>query len=313
MPVAVKANSIDLDALVDRMLGDNATFFQQYWRKRPFFAPAAGLDCIDAYGINNFLADMVRTQHSPFVAVKAKNGERVFSKHHTAEALRNKVRGGAVSSMKISKTWHHTMPDSWLWMRGLFVSLCRAVAMFYMNPARSEDVDVFLAGPQSSLGAHFDMTDVFTLQLFGERRWIIDEEVQLENVRSQVRDPNWSSDHELNFQSSTREFVLRPGDALYVPAYAVHRVMGVNWSVSLSLGLRTFNEIDIVEHLLERIHLARYMELGPVASLPDTLGDEHAEAKLEVVRRVRALLAQIEGATVAAMLKPLTLPSSFDN
>jgi ribosomal protein L16 Arg81 hydroxylase len=301
-------DTVTLDAVIGRMLGDLPTFLRENWRKRPFYSQGADAAGAIQYGIEQFLTDMVATQPVPYIAVRAKNGQRVFSTHKTAEELRTAVQDGGVCSMKTSKLWHMEMPESWSDMRGLFASLCRAVAMIYMSPPRSEDVDIFLAGPDSCLGTHFDTTDVFTLQLFGERKWLYEDKLSLEGILELGRDPSWNPAKEIGFREPTREVTLRPGDALYVPGYSVHRVTGVTWSVSLSLGLRAFNEIDVLEHLLENIRLKRYMSYPPFPGFPESLDPEHAEAKMELMRRVRALLTQMEGLALAFLLTPLSLP-----
>jgi ribosomal protein L16 Arg81 hydroxylase len=301
-----------LDSIVGRMLGDAPTFFKEHWRKRPLYTPGAGADCAGVYGVEQFLTDIVETQPIPYLSVSTRNGKRFFTKHTTAEDLQSAVLAGGVSAIKASKLWHGPVPKSWTWMRALFGSLCRTVVMTYMTPARSEDVDIFLAGPQSQLGTHFDTTDVFTLQVYGERKWTMDEEVHLDSVLEFARDRNWYPAKEIDFQGSTREITLRPGDTLYVPAYGVHHVTGVSWSVSLSLGLRAFNEIDFVEYLLEAIRLSGYMSYPPVASVAESAGECHAEAKLELMQRIRSLLGQVEGLALATLLAPLKLPTVFD-
>jgi ribosomal protein L16 Arg81 hydroxylase len=106
--------------------------------------------------------------------------------------------------------------------------------------------------------------------------------------------------------------VLHAGDTLYVPAYTVHRVTGVSWSVSLSLGLRAFNEIDVVEHLLERLRMSSYLKYPPFAGAPESLESDHAAAKLDLMQRVRTMLQQMEGLAVAFLLTPLRLPPALD-
>lgn len=294
------------------MLGDYHEFFETYWRKRPLYVENAGVEYAESYKVGQFLADVAATQPRPYLAVATQEGTRVFKKCVSVEELRQAVEHGSVSAIKASKLWHQRMPESWTWMRMLFGSLCRAVAMMYMSSSKSEDVDIFLAGPNSSLGTHFDTTDVFTLQICGERKWEIDEEVKLDRVLTIAGNPEWFPAKEIEFQSPTREFTLRPGDTLYVPAYGVHRVTGVSWSISLSLGLRAFNEIDYVEHLLEGIRLTRYLSYPPVRSFPALCEEDHAIAKEELLRRVRALLYQIESVAFANLLIPLHLPSDLN-
>lgn len=302
-----------LDSIVGGLLGDPATFFGEYWRRKPRYAPEVARNCAGMYGVDQFLADMVETQSAPYICVSARDGRRFFSKHATAEELRSAVLAGGISAIKASRVWHGATPASWIWMRTLFGRLCRHVAMLYMSPARSEDVDIFLAGPQSGLGTHFDTTDVFTVQLWGERKWTVDKDLHLDNILHLTREPGWYPAREIDFQSATCEFTLRPGDGLYVPAYSVHRVEGVSWSVSLSLGLRAFNEIDFVEHLLEAIRLTGYANYPPVSSFAESLGECHVEAKLELMRRIRSLLSELEGMSLTSLMSPLTIPTVLES
>jgi ribosomal protein L16 Arg81 hydroxylase len=301
----------ELDRLIERMLGDTETFFSKYWRKEPHFAPGAAAALRHGYDVEQFLADMVATQSVPYLSVGARDGNRYFTKHETAQSLRDSVGEGGVCAVKMSKIWHGQMPPSWGWMRALFGSLCRRASMLYLSPGRTEDVDMFLAGPNSQLGTHFDTTDVFTLQLFGERKWTVDQDTRVDQVLGFSRSPDWYPAKEIDFTGPTREFTLRPGDALYVPAYSVHRVTGVTWSVSLSLGLRAFNELDVVEQLLETIRLTSYPDFRPLASVPESVLDAHVDAKLGLVHRVRALLQKLEAVTVLRAAAPLAVPETL--
>jgi ribosomal protein L16 Arg81 hydroxylase len=196
-------------------------------------------------------------------------------------------------------------------MRALFGSLCRAVTMTYMSPKRSEDVDLFLASGQSGFGTHFDISDNFTIQLFGERRWTVDNETHPDRSLEIMRGRHFHPAQEVTFQGPTHDVILRPGDAFYVPAYSMHRVTGVSWSVSLSLGLRSFKAIDLVEHLLDAVRGTRYLADAPVASFPEAAGEDHVQAKLDLMQRVRELLRQMEGLALATLLAPLQLPEHF--
>lgn len=183
-------------------------------------------------------------------------------------------------------------------MRTLFDSLRDKVCMTCLDPSRTEDTDLFFAGPQSEIGAHFDATHVFTLQLFGARAWTIEQDVRLEE---RLRTTDRGRGREARLGEPTISVTLRAGDALYVPAYAVHRVTGVDWSVALSFGLRCFNEIDVVSHLLER---SPFTLAPPVPTAPASQIDAHAMAKITLARRLRALVAQLEADADALTLGP---------
>ena len=82
---------------------------------------------------------------------------------------------------------------------------------------RIDDVMVSFAAPGGSVGAHVDQYDVFLLQAQGHRRWQIDDRP----------DPpvHYRLDTELRLLQRfepTHEWVLGPGDMLYLPPGVPH-------------------------------------------------------------------------------------------
>lgn len=302
----------DPEAVVARMLGDRTHFAREYWRRVPRLA--GGVNAGINYGVEDYLRDLGRTHPRPYISVSSRDGIRRFGRHDDLEGVRAAVDAGSVTAMKLSRFWHGPgVPEAWTQMRSLFGALFRAVGMLYLSPQRSEDVDLFMAGPRSQLGTHFDTTDVFTVQLLGERRWTFEHRADPAAVLALTRSPDWYPAREVPFLGPATEVVLRPGDALYVPAYCVHRVEGVSWSVALSLGLRAVNEIDVVEHLLELIRLQHFADYSPLPSACDADEEAHLAARLELVARARTLLARLEGAALAAALEPLRLPADLSH
>src|ERR1700730_16522427 len=210
----MKMDQAALDAIVERMLAP-ADFFTQYWCKRPLYTPGAGRDCAGCYGVEDFLVDMAATQKSPHLVIGVRNGERSYTYLATVEEVRRAVELGDVAPMRISLTWHEpNIPERWRWMRALFGTICRAACMIYMSPSRSENVDLFLAGPTSRLGMHYDSSHTFTLQLYGERKWVVEDAVRLEEKLAAGRSPDFDPEKEVALQEPAQEITLRPGDAL---------------------------------------------------------------------------------------------------
>jgi ribosomal protein L16 Arg81 hydroxylase len=275
-------------------------FAQEYWGRKPHFQPGgAKALCVHGYDVDAFLRDLALVQAPPFVTARLCADGREFARHATLQELRAAVEAGGVASIKLSDVWlRGAGPETLRWMRALFDALRDAVCMTYLDPMRSEDTDLFLAGPRSQIGAHVDATHVFTFQLFGERAWTIEQDVALDARLRAARAPGYNRNCEAPLNGPTTNVVLRPGDALYVPAYAVHRVTGVDWSVALSLGLRCINEIDVVAHLLDQLpaHVA-----PPVPTAPVTAGDAHVAAKIELAQRLRKLVARLDDDAAALM------------
>lgn len=298
-------NRLALERVVNDLLPEN--FLQQYWSRKPCFRPGAAkaLYALD-YGVDAFLDDLAATQPPPFVTARLRGEDREYARHATLAELRAAVEVGGVASIKLSDFWRDGGDlENRRWMRALYGKLCNALCMTYLDQLRSEDTDLFLAGPQSQIGAHFDATHVFTLQLFGERAWTVEQDVRLDERLRTTRTPGYVRTREAALREPSMQFMLRAGDALYVPAYAVHRVTGVDWSVALSLGLRCINEIDVVAHLLEQLPSALF---SPVPTAPASAGDAHLAAKIELVTRLRGLIAHLECDAETFISQPLRTP-----
>jgi hypothetical protein len=281
-------SQLELQSIVRNVLTDG--FARDNWSRRPCFRPgAAAALAARNYDADAFLGDLCATQSPPFVTARLHDGHREFALHETAQELLEAVAAGGVAAIKLSRFWRDAAGLSgWNWMRTLFECLRDTLCVPYLDPSRSEDTDLFFAGPRSEIGAHIDATHVFTFQLSGSRAWEIEEEVRLDERRLTV---DYARARETTLRGPTIRVTLRPGDALYVPAYAAHRVTGVDRSVALSLGLKCFNEIDVVAHLLDRSPLAFS---APVTTAPASRGDAHIAAKIDLARRLRSLLAQLD-------------------
>jgi hypothetical protein len=307
------SRSEDLGVLATRMLGGSLeTFLARSWRIKHLWAPGAASSLAGAYSVDDYLRDLAASHFPPFLSVGVVDGIRDARMHQTIDEVRGGVEAGGVVTMKLAKLWHRPeLPLAWLWMRSLFGELAEQLAMIYLGPERSEDVDVFLSGPSSRIGTHFDVTDNFTIQLCGQRRWEVEEYLRVDELACLADDPSWHPAKELDLRRPCQEIVLHPGDCLYVPAYAVHRVTGVGWSVSVGLGLRSFTEVDVVSHLLELLSARGLARFTPLPSVPASAGEAHVGARLELLHRVQALTDQLLAAAVALATQPLELPPTL--
>ncbi|MDB6163183.1 MAG: cupin superfamily protein, partial [Xanthomonadaceae bacterium] len=116
---------------------------------------------------------------------------------------------------------------------------------------RIDDVMVSFAAPGGSVGAHVDQYDVFLLQGLGRRRWQIDTSA---NPPIEFR-----RDTELKLLqrfSPTHDWILAPGDMLYLPPGVPHHGIAEDASLTFSLGMRApaASELlgDFVDALIEQ-------------------------------------------------------------
>lgn len=98
---------------------------------------------------------------------------------------------------------------------------------------RIDDVMASFAAPGGSVGAHVDQYDVFLLQAQGRRRWQIDD---------RANPPvHFRLDVELKLLQRfepTHDWVLGPGDMLYLPPGVPHHGVAEDACLTLSVGMR---------------------------------------------------------------------------
>lgn len=108
----------------------------------------------------------------------------------------------------------------------------------FLPDARLDDLMVSYATDGGGVGPHVDSYDVFLLQAWGRRRWRISRQRNLALV------PNVPLKLLADFHAA-EEFVLEPGDMLYLPPGVAHDGTAEGECLTYSVGFRapTFQEL----------------------------------------------------------------------
>ncbi|MDO4905292.1 MAG: cupin domain-containing protein [Lautropia sp.] len=118
---------------------------------------------------------------------------------------------------------------------------------FRFLPAwRMDDIMVSFAAPGGSVGAHIDNYDVFLLQGVGHRRWQIDTRP---NPDSSYRDD--APLRLLQHFDPDCEWVLKPGDMLYLPPGVPHHGIADDACLTISVGLRAPSSAELLEDYID--------------------------------------------------------------
>jgi 50S ribosomal protein L16 3-hydroxylase len=110
--------------------------------------------------------------------------------------------------------------------------------------ARLDDLMVSYAPPGGGVGPHFDSYDVFLLQGGGERRWRI----------SAQRDLTLVEDAPLKILRRfrpQREWLVKPGDLLYLPPRYAHEGVAATGCTTYSIGFRAPDARELGTRFLE--------------------------------------------------------------
>lgn len=116
----------------------------------------------------------------------------------------------------------------------------------FIPDVRLDDLMISYATDGGGVGPHFDSYDVFLLQAHGQRRWRIGRQ----------KDQSLQPDVPLKILSSfnpEQEFVLDPGDMLYLPPGYAHDGIAQGECMTYSIGFRIPNKGELARELLHRL------------------------------------------------------------
>ena len=145
---------------------------------------------------------------------------------------------------------------------------------------RVDDVMVSYAPDQGSVGPHTDQYDVFLLQGLGTRRW----QISNDPVNAANLVPNLDLRIMRDFKVS-EEWILAPGDMLYLPPGVAHYGVALEDCITLSVGFRAPAHGDIIAGFADDIASnlddeQRYAD--PDLSLPQHPGEISADALTKI-------------------------------
>lgn len=117
----------------------------------------------------------------------------------------------------------------------------------FVPDGRLDDLMISYATEGGGVGPHFDSYDVFLLQAHGRRRWQIGRQ----------RDFSLRDDVPLKILANfvpEQEFVLEPGDMLYLPPRYAHDGVAVGGDcMTYSIGFRSPQRGELARELLQRL------------------------------------------------------------
>ncbi|MGY8819174.1 MAG: ribosomal protein uL16 3-hydroxylase [Pseudomonadales bacterium] len=154
---------------------------------------------------------------------------------------------------------------------------------------RIDDVMVSFAAPGGGVGPHFDNYDVFLLQAHGQRRWRVGQMCDSESKMLKHADLRILAD----FQG-TGEWVLEPGDMLYLPPRLAHFGTAEDACMTYSLGFRAPSAAEVLTHFTD--FLAQFLPDEERYSDADMLPieDPH-QIQSDALDRLRAMLTEHMG------------------
>jgi 50S ribosomal protein L16 3-hydroxylase len=162
----------------------------------------------------------------------------------------------------------------------------------FVPDARLDDLMISYATDGGGVGPHFDSYDVFLLQVHGKRRWRIGAQ------RDLSLQPGLPLKVLQRFEPE-EEWLLEPGDMLYLPPHIAHDGVAEGECMTCSIGFRAPSTAELAAqflyYLAERGEAAGSLDGAALYRDPQQPAvAKPAELPAALVDRVGAILAKID-------------------
>ena len=158
-------------------------------------------------------------------------------------------------------------------------------AFSFIPHARLDDLMISYAPKGGGVGPHFDSYDVFLLQGMGHRRWQIStqqDRTLIESAPLRI----------LNRFKPEQEWVLAPGDMLYLPPHCAHHGIAEDDCMTYSIGFRTPAYQELAEQFL--VYLQDRICIEGMYADPDLKTQKHpSEISQAMLKQVTSIIKQV--------------------
>jgi len=282
-------------------------FLRGYWQKRPLVVRRA------LPGMRGLIEKRALFALAAHADIESRLVERrgnkwqvthgPLSQSRLTRLVRSNTRAGARNwTLLVNGVNHCSAPAEKLLRRFSFIP-----------QARLDDVMVSYAAPGGGVGPHVDSYDVFLIQGAGRRVW------RLARPRPFALVPHAPLSLIDDFRAQ-EEYVLEPGDMLYVPPGWGHDGVALDSCLTYSVGFRAPSGAELAAGFLDYLHErglpgAGYRDPGlRVATRPARIGAEliaFAEAQLARIRWTRGDVEEFLGRYLTTPKPNIVFPPSF--
>ncbi|HEX2285276.1 MAG TPA: cupin domain-containing protein, partial [Mycobacterium sp.] len=236
---------------------DPETFAHEYWGSKPLLSRAEALprdfsDLLSADAVDELIAE--RGVRAPFIRlakegdVLAKDcylgpagfGAEIPDQVDSAKLLNEFASGATIVLQGLHRVW----PPLIDFVRQAVDDLGHPVqANAYITPPASRGFD-----------PHYDVHDVFVLQVSGQKRWMVHDPVFDHPLPSQPWTQHRAAIAERAADEPAIDTVLSPGDALYLPRGWVHSAQALaTTSIHLTIGVSASTGVDVARAVVDQL------------------------------------------------------------
>ena len=236
---------------------DPQTFATEFWGHRPLLSPSSALprdfgDLLSADKVDELLAE--RGVRAPFIRL-AKEGDVLARDCYLGPAGFGAEMPDQVDSAKVLTQFASGATIVLQGLHRLWPPLIDFVRQAVDELGHPVQANAYITPPISrGFDPHYDVHDVFVLQVAGQKRWIVHEPVHAHPLPSQP----WTQHRAAIAQRVTGEpvidTVLSEGDALYLPRGWIHSAQALDTtSIHLTIGVAAVTGLDVARAVVDQL------------------------------------------------------------
>ncbi|MFJ6698028.1 JmjC domain-containing protein [Streptomyces sp. NPDC091272] len=283
--------------LAERLIRSSRDEFARHvWARTPLLTRAASdfSDLFSTEAVDELIAR--RGLRTPFLRV-AKNGATLPDSSFTSSGG---VGATVADQLDDTALWRSFADGATLVLQALqrtWEPVADFTSRLGTELGHPVQANAYVTPPQNrGFDAHYDVHDVFVVQIAGTKRWVIHEPVHPDPLRDQP----WT-DHKAAVAEAAKgephiDTLLAPGDVLYLPRGWLHAAQAQgDVSVHLTLGVHNWTRHTLAEQLAQSALALLRDDPGMRGSLP--LGVQSPQDELAHVReRLAAALTEADPA-----------------
>lgn len=236
---------------------DPETFADEFWSRRPLLSRAEALprdftDLLSAEAVDELIAE--RGVRAPFIRLArdgdvlakacylgpAGFGAEIADQVDSAKLLGEFASGASIVLQGLHRLW----PPVIAFVRGAVDDLGHPVqANAYITPPANRGFE-----------PHYDVHDVFVLQVSGSKRWVVHAPVHDHPLPSQPWTQHRDEIAERVLGEPVIDTVLEQGDSLYLPRGWVHSAQALDQtSIHLTIGVSAVTLVDVARAVVDQL------------------------------------------------------------
>ncbi|MEQ1814623.1 MAG: cupin domain-containing protein [Candidatus Nitrotoga sp.] len=248
-------------------------FLRNYWQKKPLLIRQA---------IPDFTGFLDKQQIINLASEEFVQARLVTQQHGQWQLHHGPLRPGQLNRLGKRK-WTVLVQG----INQHFTAGTELLKLFNFIPhARLDDLMVSFATQGGGVGPHFDSYDVFLLQGSGHRRW----QISAQKNRTLVEGAPLKI---LQHFMPEQEWVLSPGDMLYLPPNYAHHGVAEDDCMTYSIGFRAPTYQELAEQFL--VYMQDRINLTGILTDPDLQPQIHpSEISTAMLEKIESIIRQIQ-------------------